>query len=91
MKIGDAKILDLATARERAREALAIRDGAAGTLLVQLVLLARDSLINDYLFPSGLYPVIALAFVGLAVSILLRIRTGWWLGILSFVLAVGLW
>ncbi|MGI8662925.1 MAG: hypothetical protein ACR2LQ_06905 [Acidimicrobiales bacterium] len=49
----------------------------------------RESVINDYLFPSGLYPVIALAFVGLAVSILLHIRAGWWLGLSSAVLAFG--
>jgi hypothetical protein len=49
----------------------------------------RDSVINDYLFPSGLHPVIALAFVGLAVSVLLRIRVGWWLGLVALAMAFG--
>jgi hypothetical protein len=49
----------------------------------------RKSVFEDYLLPSGLHPIITLAFVGIAVSILLRIRVGWWLGILAVVLAFG--
>jgi len=49
----------------------------------------RDQVLHDYLFPSGLYVVIALATVGFAVSVLLRIRVGCWLALTAMVMGIG--
>ncbi|MEO7555190.1 MAG: 6-pyruvoyl-tetrahydropterin synthase-related protein [Acidimicrobiales bacterium] len=49
----------------------------------------RDQVLHDYLFPSGLYLVIALATVGFAVSVLLRIRVGCWLALTAMAMGIG--
>ncbi len=44
---------------------------------------------DEYLAPRELRWVLALAAVGLVVSIVLRIRTGWWFALLCVVLAIS--
>ena len=49
----------------------------------------RDQIFRDYLAPKSLQWIVALAVVGLVVSLVLRIRAGMWVGILSFAMAVA--
>jgi hypothetical protein len=49
----------------------------------------RKAIIDQYLAPKSLYWVIALALVGLVVSIVLRIRVGLWLALTTFSVAVA--
>jgi hypothetical protein len=47
----------------------------------------RDQVFRDYLAPKSLQWILALAIVGLVVSLVLRIRLGMWLGIVGFAVA----
>ena len=49
----------------------------------------RTEVLDTYLAPKSLYWIIALAFVGVAVSLVLRIRVGWWLTLVTLLMAVG--
>lgn len=49
----------------------------------------RGDVFKNFLAPKPLYWIIALALVGVVVSIVLRIRFGWWLAITTFVMAAG--
>ena len=49
----------------------------------------RDQIFRDYLAPKSLQWILALAIVGVVVSVVLRIRVGMWLGIVSVAMAVA--
>ncbi|MEY2432331.1 MAG: hypothetical protein QOC92_2056 [Acidimicrobiaceae bacterium] len=49
----------------------------------------RDDIMRDYLAPKSLQWILALAIVGVVVSIVLRVRVGIWLGIVTVVMAVA--
>jgi hypothetical protein len=49
----------------------------------------RNQIFHDYLAPQSLQWVLALAIVGLVVSLVLRIRAGMWLGLVAFLMAVA--
>ena len=49
----------------------------------------RAQLFHDYLGPTSLQWVLALAIVGVVVSIVLRIRVGMWLGLVALIMAVA--
>ena len=49
----------------------------------------RDQIFRDYLAPRSLQWILALAIVGVVVSIILRIRAGMWLGLVTVVMAVA--
>ncbi|MDQ1494219.1 MAG: hypothetical protein QOG69_702 [Actinomycetota bacterium] len=47
----------------------------------------RNQVFHDYLAPSGLQWVLALAIVGVVVAVVLRIRVGMWLGLVALAMA----
>jgi peptidoglycan/LPS O-acetylase OafA/YrhL len=49
----------------------------------------RHQIFHDYLAPPSLHWVLALAIVGVVVSIVLRIRAGMWLGLVSLIMALA--
>ena len=49
----------------------------------------RKEVIGTFLAPRSLYWVIALAVVGAVVSVVLRIRAGWWLTAVTVLMAIG--
>jgi hypothetical protein len=49
----------------------------------------RNVVLNTYLAPRSLYWIIALALVGAAVSLVLRIRVGQWLTLVTLLMAAG--
>jgi hypothetical protein len=49
----------------------------------------RTAVLKSYLVPNSLQWLIVLAVVGLVVAVVLRIRTGIWLGLIAFTMAVG--
>jgi hypothetical protein len=49
----------------------------------------RDDVLQNYLAPKSLQWILALAIVGIVVSLVLRIRAGMWLGLISFAMAVA--
>jgi hypothetical protein len=49
----------------------------------------RTAVLKSYLVPTSLQWLIVLAAVGLVVAVVLRIRVGWWLGLVAFAMAVG--
>jgi hypothetical protein len=49
----------------------------------------RNQVFGEFLAPKSLYWILALALVGLVVSIVLQIRFGWFLAITALLMAVG--
>jgi hypothetical protein len=49
----------------------------------------RTAVLKTYLVPNSLQWLIVLAVVGLVVAVVLRIRTGIWLGLIAFTMAFG--
>ncbi len=49
----------------------------------------RTAVLKSYLVPNSLQWLIVLAVVGVVVAVVLRIRTGIWLGLIAFTMAVG--
>ena len=49
----------------------------------------RTAVIKNFLVPDALQWLVVLAIVGLVVAIVLRIRTGIWLGLIAFTMAIG--
>ncbi|HEV3225843.1 MAG TPA: hypothetical protein VGZ52_03390, partial [Acidimicrobiales bacterium] len=49
----------------------------------------RDDILRNYLAPKSLQWIIALAIVGVVVSIVLRIRVGLWLALLTILMAIA--
>jgi hypothetical protein len=49
----------------------------------------RDQIFSDFLAPKSLQWILALAIVGVVVSMVLRIRAGMWLGLVALAMAVA--